>query len=257
MEKWTGLEGVAIWARVIVVIVQFGGTFLNFLDKLSEEVALFGSASSAAVAGALGASVIFFIGIWVAFKCARQCSRWAREKKRDRSIAYLFGGLLGLLGLLIYWIFYRTMGSPSPSAPAVKMDKKHQLKWPAMALVILWVLMALLPVETAPMMFTLVGFLISCWGMYLVLWQYLHRKVFHFGSLLLFLFSVFILLLLAAGLVWGAVEEAANLENDLPCIEFCEGYPEAEEYFFDDGLCECQKDGELIQKTVFSQGASS
>ena len=51
-----------------------------------------------------GLLIPIVINILVALKCID----WAKKIKSNKIIAFLIGFFLGLLGLLIYWIYYRS-----------------------------------------------------------------------------------------------------------------------------------------------------
>lgn len=46
-------------------------------------------------------------GIVIGYICGEKCAEWSQMKNKNSSIAYLFGLLLGLLGLLIYYIYFK------------------------------------------------------------------------------------------------------------------------------------------------------
>lgn len=50
---------------------------------------------------------ICLIGGIVGIACGQQCWKWAYQIKGNQYIAYLIGFWLGLIGLLIYYIYYR------------------------------------------------------------------------------------------------------------------------------------------------------
>ena len=46
------------------------------------------------------------IGLFIAYACANRCVGWAKKLNNDVNLAYGFGFVLGLIGLLLYWWHY-------------------------------------------------------------------------------------------------------------------------------------------------------
>ncbi|MGB2841522.1 MAG: hypothetical protein WBC40_03450 [Halobacteriota archaeon] len=57
---------------------------------------------------AVGATTWSVIGIFIALYCADKCSKWASEIENSPNLAFLLGFSLGLLTLLLYWVYYNS-----------------------------------------------------------------------------------------------------------------------------------------------------
>lgn len=57
---------------------------------------------------ALGGITPSIIGFAIAYACARKNTEWATKIKKSKNWAYTIGFIASLLGLLSYWIYYKT-----------------------------------------------------------------------------------------------------------------------------------------------------
>lgn len=57
---------------------------------------------------AIGMTIWSLIGGFIALACGSKCSKWAREINKSMNWAYAIGFLFSLLGLLVYFIYYKS-----------------------------------------------------------------------------------------------------------------------------------------------------
>ena len=85
-------NGVKNFTYIYVGIVILANYFIN-----TEE--------SGSVAYAMGKSMVYFFGFFIAYLCANKCVEWAGKIKRSGNVAYLIGFIGGPIGLFFYWIY--------------------------------------------------------------------------------------------------------------------------------------------------------
>jgi hypothetical protein len=85
-----GVYGIFIFSQVIYYFPALGGG-----TPFDSGVA-FGGMLAAVLAGL------------IPIACGNQCSKWAHKMHKNPNAAFILGWLLGLLGLLIYGIYYAT-----------------------------------------------------------------------------------------------------------------------------------------------------
>ena len=74
------IKGISLWLKILIIFCSI----LIILNSFS--------------------SVITII---ISLLCAYKCSKWAKEINKSINWAYAAVFFLGLLGLLIYWLYYR------------------------------------------------------------------------------------------------------------------------------------------------------
>ena len=74
--------------------------FLDFLDNLYYYYDL-------GIYGAMGATLWSVLGAFIAVGCGHKCADFANRIGKSVNFAYAIGFVLGLLGLLIYWLYYK------------------------------------------------------------------------------------------------------------------------------------------------------
>ena len=89
------LKKIAQWLVALSVLLQF---IIN-LTEIS-------SFSGYQLGYAAGTTFWTFIFGFIALICADECSKWSLKIKKNPNIAYIFGFILFIPGLLIYWIYY-------------------------------------------------------------------------------------------------------------------------------------------------------
>jgi ABC-type Fe3+ transport system permease subunit len=94
-KKQKNQTKVSTWLIVLIwVFIGFNLISIIFLSESPE--------NSAYDLGSMTFSII------IAFFSANKCSKWAKEINKSMNLAYLVGFFLMLLGLLIYYIYYRS-----------------------------------------------------------------------------------------------------------------------------------------------------
>ncbi len=92
-------SNVSTWLRIVSYILVGIIVVLDYFSLLAE--------GYLPGAETLGRVFIVFIAGLVGIACGNKCSKWAIEIKKSPNVAYAFGFLFILLGLLIYWTYYR------------------------------------------------------------------------------------------------------------------------------------------------------
>lgn len=87
---------VSLWLRITSYILIGVGTVLEYFSLLAE--------GYPPGARTVGASAVFIIGGLIGIACGNKCSKWAIKIKSSPNIAYAFGFIFSLLGLLFYWL---------------------------------------------------------------------------------------------------------------------------------------------------------
>jgi hypothetical protein len=88
---------VANWLKTLCFIIAIIDIFLSGSGAVES--------GSAAISAAVGPTII---GVAIAFISAGYCAKWATKIKKNPNVAYGIGFFLGILGLVIYGIYYRT-----------------------------------------------------------------------------------------------------------------------------------------------------
>ncbi len=59
----------------------------------------------------LGSGFDFFgplIAAVIGWSCANKCAGWAHKINKNNTVAFFIGGVFNLIGLLIYWLYYKS-----------------------------------------------------------------------------------------------------------------------------------------------------
>ena len=92
---------VSEWVEVLSYLLVIISIFLNFILYITQEPV------KSLFVGLFVVIWTLFIGI-ITIICGYKCSRWAVKIKRNPNIAYVIGFLFGLLGLLVYYVYYES-----------------------------------------------------------------------------------------------------------------------------------------------------
>ena len=88
-------------------IVRYGSYIYILFGIAIEFLGNYSIYSAYSLGRATGATMPMIIGAFVVLYCANKNVDWASKMNKNVNIAWLAGILLGLFGLLLYWVFYK------------------------------------------------------------------------------------------------------------------------------------------------------
>ncbi len=94
---------VSKWLIVVAILLVAFFVVTDYIDNKKQT-----SDDVAGVSKAAGTTLVTVIAWVIGCGCGFKNSKWAKEINKNMNIAFIIGFLLNFIGLLIYWIYYKT-----------------------------------------------------------------------------------------------------------------------------------------------------